>query len=316
MTTTVAGTVAGGEPRITRLDDYRLDMAPAEVMLITRHMDRPGTVGRIGIILGEADVNISAMHLARSRPREDALMILALDDEVPDGVADAIRADESVKDIWTIRLGTRALSGRRRSRPAWTRRSSSSATASSEYIVEGRFQGQAETPLPAIGRRQAALVAERLADAARAARPARSPTGPPHEIVHSPLGRAAETAAAIGAALDAAGSAGPLRPDAGFLEIGQGEWEGLHRARSPRGTATILAGWRRPTDRGLGARRRVPRRGRRRVRDGLAATLARLVGGAVRRPLDARRSRATARRGTTSRGPSSSPTTASSRSRC
>ena len=101
----MAGTVAGGEPRITRLDDYRLDMAPAEVMLITRHMDRPGMVGRIGIMLGEADVNISAMHLARTRPREDALMILALDDDVPDGVADAIRAHENVTDIWTIRLG-------------------------------------------------------------------------------------------------------------------------------------------------------------------------------------------------------------------
>ena len=61
--TTVGGTVAGGEPRLTRLDDYRLDMAPTEVMLITRHRDRPGMIGRIGQMLGEADVNISAMHL-------------------------------------------------------------------------------------------------------------------------------------------------------------------------------------------------------------------------------------------------------------
>jgi D-3-phosphoglycerate dehydrogenase len=104
-TAIVAGTVAAGEPRITRLDDYRLDMAPADSMLITRHMDRPGTVGRVGLMLGEADVNISAMHLARSRPREDALMILALDDDVPDTVSDAIRAQEAVLDLWTIRLG-------------------------------------------------------------------------------------------------------------------------------------------------------------------------------------------------------------------
>jgi len=105
-TTTVAGTVAGGEPRLTRLDDYRLDMAPADAMLITRHMDRPGTVGRIGLMLGAADVNISAMQLARSRPREGALMILALDDDVPDSVVDAIRADEAILDVWSIRLGT------------------------------------------------------------------------------------------------------------------------------------------------------------------------------------------------------------------
>ena len=105
-TAVVAGTVAAGEPRITRLDDYRLDMAPADTMLITRHMDRPGTVGRVGIMLGEADVNISAMHLGRSRPREDALMVLALDDDVPAAVSDAIRAQEAVLDLWTIRLGS------------------------------------------------------------------------------------------------------------------------------------------------------------------------------------------------------------------
>ena len=56
-------------------------------------------------MLGEADVNISAMHLARTRPREDAFMILALDDDVPEAVAEAIRQQEAVRDLWTIRLG-------------------------------------------------------------------------------------------------------------------------------------------------------------------------------------------------------------------
>ena len=102
---TVGGTVAGGEPRITRLGAYRLDMEPVDVMLITRHSDKPGMVGRVGAMLGEADVNISAMHLARTRPREDALMILALDDDVPPAVEAAIRELEAVLDLWTIRLG-------------------------------------------------------------------------------------------------------------------------------------------------------------------------------------------------------------------
>ena len=102
----LAGTVAGGEPRITRLGEYRLDMEPASVMLITRHTDKPGMVGRIGALLGEADVNISAMHLARSRPREDALMILALDDDITPAVEEAIRAQDSVLDLWTVRLGS------------------------------------------------------------------------------------------------------------------------------------------------------------------------------------------------------------------
>ncbi len=101
----VGGTVAGGEPRITRLGGYRLDMAPAEVMLISRHTDKPGMVGAIGAMLGEADVNISAMHLARTRPREDALMILALDDDVPPAIEQAIQAHDAVLELWTIRLG-------------------------------------------------------------------------------------------------------------------------------------------------------------------------------------------------------------------
>jgi D-3-phosphoglycerate dehydrogenase / 2-oxoglutarate reductase len=104
-TTTIGGTVAGGEPRLTRLNAYRLDMEPADVLLITHHRDRPGMIGRIGQTLGEADVNISAMHVGRSAPRADALMILALDDDVSPAVADAIRAHDSVIEVWTIRLG-------------------------------------------------------------------------------------------------------------------------------------------------------------------------------------------------------------------
>jgi len=102
---TVGGTVAAGEPRLVRLEDYWLDMAPASYMLVTRHQDRPGTMGRIGQLLGGADVNISAMHLARTNPRDDALMILALDDPVPDALADRIRAEDAVLDLWLIRLG-------------------------------------------------------------------------------------------------------------------------------------------------------------------------------------------------------------------
>jgi D-3-phosphoglycerate dehydrogenase len=101
----VGGTVAGGEQRLVRLNEYRLDMAAEDIMLITRHRDRPGTIGRIGQLLGTADVNISAMHLARSAPRADALMILSVDDDVSAGLEAAIRADEGVHDLWTIRLG-------------------------------------------------------------------------------------------------------------------------------------------------------------------------------------------------------------------
>jgi D-3-phosphoglycerate dehydrogenase len=102
----VAGTIANGEPRLVRIDDNWLDVAPTALMFVTRHQDKPGTMGRIGLMLGEADVNISAMHLARTAPREDALMLLAVDDEIPDAVATAIRNHPAVLDVWVIRAAT------------------------------------------------------------------------------------------------------------------------------------------------------------------------------------------------------------------
>lgn len=115
----------------------------------------------------------------------------------------------------------------------------------STYIVEGRFQGQADAPLSPLGRRQAELAAARLAD------PARPPVlpiprRPPHEIVHSPLLRTARTAELAADAIgERVGQAPPLRPDAAFLEIGQGAWEGLHRTEIEAAYGDLLATWRR-----------------------------------------------------------------------
>ncbi len=114
----------------------------------------------------------------------------------------------------------------------------------SQLIVEGRFQGQAETPLSATGRRQAQLAAQRLA------RPHRSPGLPvphasPREIAHSPLLRTTETAESIAAAIAEDGPTAPTRPDPGFAEIAQGDWEGrLHTEISER-WGDVLSGWRR-----------------------------------------------------------------------
>ncbi len=104
-TVILAGTVAHGEPRLVQLQEHAMDLAPSGVMLISHHRDRPGTVGRVGALLGAADVNISSMTLARSAPRADAYMVLALDDDIPQAVVDALAADEGIIDTWVVRLG-------------------------------------------------------------------------------------------------------------------------------------------------------------------------------------------------------------------
>ena len=152
----------------------------------------------------------------------------------------------------------------------------------SEYIVEGRFQGQAETPLSPAGLRQAALVAERLAHPHDP--PALPlPLGPLREVVHSPLRRTTQTAEAILARLDAPPTA---RPEPGLLEIGQGEWEGLHRDEITARYADTLAAWRRSptTSWAPGGESIAEVQGR--LRPALAAMLARLAVGGVPGSLD------------------------------
>jgi broad specificity phosphatase PhoE len=121
----------------------------------------------------------------------------------------------------------------------------------SELIVQRRFQGRLETPLSSIGRRQAALVARRLA------RPYEPPAlplpvGPPIAILHSPLGRATETAVAIETAMsgaDASDRSIPRRSDPRLVEIAQGDWEGRLASEIEATDGERLATWRRrPTE--------------------------------------------------------------------
>ena len=116
----------------------------------------------------------------------------------------------------------------------------------SEWVAQGLFQGQGDSPLSATGRRQASLAAERIAHAHRPpALPV--PTGAPIAIVHSPLSRTTETAALVAAAIGAPdGLGGPVavRADAGFLEIGQGEWEGVPSSTVAERWRDVLDGWR------------------------------------------------------------------------
>src|SRR3954469_13602621 len=150
----------------------------------------------------------------------------------------------------------------------------------SQLIVEHRFQGRLDTPLSATGRRQAELVAARLAHPHdRPALPV--PSGPPLAIVHSPLARAAETAGAIAAARhNSAEDGGPdasLRPDAAFLEIGQGAWEGRLATEIEATDGDRLAAWRRTPTQAWAPGGEALGDVRARVVPGLAAVLAELA---------------------------------------
>jgi D-3-phosphoglycerate dehydrogenase len=99
---TVAGTVMRGEPHIVRVNNYWIDIVPAGgYFLFSDHLDRPGLIGAVGKITGDADINISSMHVSRLKPRGQALMILALDEPLPEEQQQQML---SLPDVYTAKL--------------------------------------------------------------------------------------------------------------------------------------------------------------------------------------------------------------------
>jgi len=94
----VSGTLIGLK-RITKLisiNDLSIDVEPTNHMLFVSYADRPGVVGAVGALLGNASINIAGMQVARVRPGGDALMILTVDEpiaqDVVDDVANSVQA--------------------------------------------------------------------------------------------------------------------------------------------------------------------------------------------------------------------------------
>ncbi len=91
------GTVLRDEPHIVQADGYFLDFVPQGALLFTYHRDRPGMIGRVGTLLGSADVNISGMYVGRLAPREQAMMVLTLDEPASAEVLAQIEAEDDIQ---------------------------------------------------------------------------------------------------------------------------------------------------------------------------------------------------------------------------
>jgi D-3-phosphoglycerate dehydrogenase len=86
------GVVMGRRPRLVGIDDYVLEVVPEGYMLVCVNYDRPGVVGQVGTLLGEAGVNIAGMQLGRDVPGGRALFVLTVDEKPAPGVLEALRA--------------------------------------------------------------------------------------------------------------------------------------------------------------------------------------------------------------------------------
>jgi D-3-phosphoglycerate dehydrogenase / 2-oxoglutarate reductase len=105
-TYTIAGSIMHDESHIVRINDYWLDIVPVDgsYLLFCDHKDRPGLIGAVGKITGDADINISSMHLGRLKPRGQAMMVLTLDEPMPEKVQQKISSLPDIKSVKLVEL--------------------------------------------------------------------------------------------------------------------------------------------------------------------------------------------------------------------
>ena len=98
----VAGTTIGHEHRqwLVSAFGFELEIELAERMIFLRYDDVPGVIGRVGTLLGEAQINIANMAVSRNREGGKALMALSIDTPATSEVIERLR--EGVDDAYLV----------------------------------------------------------------------------------------------------------------------------------------------------------------------------------------------------------------------
>jgi D-3-phosphoglycerate dehydrogenase len=89
----VSGTLVGIQQRerLVEIDGYDVEIEPTEHLVLVQYEDRPGMIGTVGNILGDAGINIAGMQVSRDRRGGQALVAMAVDSAVPSEVIEEIR---------------------------------------------------------------------------------------------------------------------------------------------------------------------------------------------------------------------------------
>jgi len=101
---TLSGTVIGGSPRLVDLNGIELDAAFSAHMLYVENRDKPGFIGALGSVLGEAGVNIATFNLGRKAAGGDALLILSIDQTATADIVAKVGALPQVKEVRSLQF--------------------------------------------------------------------------------------------------------------------------------------------------------------------------------------------------------------------
>jgi D-3-phosphoglycerate dehydrogenase len=101
----VCGALFGEEDfRIVQVDGYNVEAEPRGHILVLYNEDRPGMVGFIGQVLGQAGVNIAMMNLTRHKVNGKAVSLVNIDSQVPEAQLEALRQHPSILAVRQIEL--------------------------------------------------------------------------------------------------------------------------------------------------------------------------------------------------------------------
>jgi len=101
---TLAGAVNAGTAKIVEVKGMALEADFHPVMLFINNLDKPGFIGALGTILGEANINIATFHLGRQAAEQDAIAIVGVDQVLPDAIQHKLRALPHVRYVKVLRF--------------------------------------------------------------------------------------------------------------------------------------------------------------------------------------------------------------------
>jgi len=93
-----------GAPRIVEVKGMDLDAAFAPRMLYVNNLDKPGFIGALGALLGEAGINIATFNLGRMAAGEDAIALVGVDQEPPEALLSKLQGLPHVKEARVLRF--------------------------------------------------------------------------------------------------------------------------------------------------------------------------------------------------------------------
>ena len=105
QTRSVAGTLfAGDKPRLVEIKGISIEAELSPHMLYVTNDDKPGMIGRLGQVIGDAGLNIATFHLGRAEPGGAAIALVSVDAPVPDDVIERLRKLPNIVQVRALRF--------------------------------------------------------------------------------------------------------------------------------------------------------------------------------------------------------------------